>query len=74
MKIVTPARRSLLHAAAAAALGLFAGAAFPTCAQAQDMSKGANNFYISNSVTVQKVPFTNQYGMKVAGNLFIQGV
>ncbi len=35
-----------------------------------DMSHGANNFYTSNQVTVQKVTFNNQYGMQVAGNLF----
>jgi uncharacterized protein len=36
-----------------------------------DMSNGADNFYISDRVTVQKVAFKNQYQMKVAGNLFI---
>jgi uncharacterized protein len=40
-------------------------------ARAQDMSNGANNFYVSEQVTVQKVTFMNQYEMKVAGNLFI---
>ena len=35
-----------------------------------DMSNGADNFYKSNKVTVAKVSFNNQYGMKVAGNLF----
>lgn len=35
------------------------------------MSNGANNFYTSDKVTVQKVTFKNQYQMKVAGNLFI---
>src|SRR5690349_3861714 len=34
------------------------------------MSNGANNFYKSEKVTVEKVTFKNQYGMKVAGNLF----
>ncbi|WP_371925492.1 alpha/beta hydrolase [Pseudomonas sp. ANT_J28] len=34
------------------------------------MSKGADNFYRSEKVTVEKVTFNNQYGMKVAGNLF----
>ncbi len=37
---------------------------------AQDMSKGADNFYNSKEVTLQKVTFKNQYNMKVAGNLF----
>lgn len=36
-----------------------------------DMSNGADNFYISDRVTVQKVTFKNQYQMNVAGNLFI---
>ncbi|MGR4971858.1 alpha/beta hydrolase [Pseudomonas sp. LARHCG127] len=36
-----------------------------------DMSNGANNFYTSDDVTVQKVNFKNQYQMNVAGNLFI---
>ncbi|WP_429571105.1 alpha/beta hydrolase [Pseudomonas frederiksbergensis] len=35
-----------------------------------DMSNGADNFYKSDKVTVEKVTFKNQYGMKVAGNLF----
>jgi len=35
-----------------------------------DMSNGADNFYKSDKVTVEKVTFNNQYGMKVAGNLF----
>ncbi len=35
------------------------------------MSNGANNFYVSEQVTVQKVTFKNQYQMTVAGNLFI---
>lgn len=36
----------------------------------QDMSKGANNFYASEHVSVEKVSFTNQYRMKVAGNVY----
>lgn len=35
-----------------------------------DLSNGADNFYKSDKVTVEKVTFNNQYGMKVAGNLF----
>jgi len=35
------------------------------------MSHGADNFYQSTQVTLQKVTFNNQYQMKVAGNLFI---
>jgi uncharacterized protein len=36
-----------------------------------DMSNGANNFYTSEQVTVQKVSFKNQYQMTVTGNLFV---
>jgi len=36
-----------------------------------DLSKVANNFYISDKVTMQKVTFKNQYQMRVAGNLFL---
>src|SRR5215207_5706577 len=42
-----------------------------TPALAQDMSNGADNFYKSKDVTVEKITFKNQYQMKVAGNLFI---
>ena len=38
---------------------------------AGDMSNGADNFYKSDKVTVQKVTFKNQYQMNVAGNLFV---
>ena len=59
-----------LAGATAVALGLLTTATVAP-ARAQDMSNGANNFYVSDQVTVQKVAFTNQYGLKVAGNLFI---
>ncbi|WP_202210516.1 alpha/beta hydrolase [Pseudomonas paraversuta] len=36
-----------------------------------DMSRGADNFYTSDKVTVQKVNFKNQYQMNVSGNLFV---
>ena len=36
-----------------------------------DTSNGADNFYRSDKVTVQKVTFKNQYRMNVAGNLFV---
>ncbi|HBN8358481.1 TPA: alpha/beta hydrolase [Pseudomonas aeruginosa] len=36
-----------------------------------DMSNGADNFFKSDKVTMEKVSFMNQYQMKVAGNLFI---
>jgi fermentation-respiration switch protein FrsA (DUF1100 family) len=59
-----------------AALGVLSvtggSAVFAADAQAAaDMSNGANNFYTSDRVTVQKVTFNNQYRMGVAGNLFI---
>jgi fermentation-respiration switch protein FrsA (DUF1100 family) len=38
---------------------------------AGDTSNGADNFYTSDRVTVQRVSFKNQYGMNVAGNLFV---
>lgn len=36
-----------------------------------DMSNGADNFYTSDLVTVEKVTFKNQYQMEVVGNFFI---
>jgi len=48
--------------------GLLAGS---MTASAQDLSRGADNFYRSERVTSQKVTFNNQYQMKVAGNLFL---
>ena len=36
-----------------------------------DTSNGANNFYVSDRVSVQKVSFKNQYRMNVVGNLFV---
>jgi hypothetical protein len=67
-------RRSLLKTAGpgVVALGMLSLADVPL-ARAQDMSGGANNFYVSEQVTVQKVTFRNQYRMEVAGNLFIPG-
>ena len=50
------------------ALGLILS---PLVAQGAEMSNGANNFYKSDEVTVQKVTFKNQYQMNVAGNLFV---
>ncbi len=40
-------------------------------ATGQDMSNGADNFYTSDKVTVEKVTFKNQYRMSIAGNLFV---
>ncbi|MFI6365196.1 alpha/beta hydrolase [Nocardia sp. NPDC050630] len=36
-----------------------------------DLSRGADNFYTSDQVTMQPVTFKNQYRMDVTGNLFI---
>ncbi|AZF21793.1 alpha/beta hydrolase [Pseudomonas sp. R3-52-08] len=36
-----------------------------------DMSKDADNFYTSDTVTAENVTFNNQYGMPVAGTLFM---
>ncbi len=38
---------------------------------AQDLANGADNFYKSDKVTVQKVTFKNQYNMNVVGNLIV---
>jgi len=37
---------------------------------AQDMSNGADNFYHSKEVSMEKVSFQNQYKLSVVGNLF----
>jgi len=52
-----------------AALGVMPLINFST-AKAQDMTNGANNFYTSDKVALQKVTFKNQYNMNVAGTLF----
>ncbi|WP_422110947.1 alpha/beta hydrolase [Euryhalocaulis caribicus] len=39
-------------------------------AVSQDLSDGADNFYRSQEVAMQKVAFDNQYKMQVVGNLF----
>lgn len=55
----------------AIALGLVLSTTGVGGAYAADMSHGANNFYKSDSVTVQKVTFKNQYQMNVAGHLYL---
>jgi fermentation-respiration switch protein FrsA (DUF1100 family) len=47
------------------------GLASSVTAISQDMSDRAMNFYTSKETTMEKVTFKNQYGMEVAGNLFI---
>ncbi|WP_417070601.1 alpha/beta hydrolase [Niveibacterium terrae] len=49
-------------------LGLLLGS---FAANAADMSNGADNFYNSDKLTVQKVSFKNQYQMKIVGNLYL---
>lgn len=41
-----------------------------TIASAQNKAEGADNFYQSQTVAMQKVTFQNQYKMNVAGNLY----
>ncbi|KAH7491421.1 uncharacterized protein KRP23_344 [Phytophthora ramorum] len=50
-----------------AALGVMALAGSAT---AQNMSFGADNFYLSNDVAVQPITFTTQYEMTIAASLF----
>ncbi|KAH7074962.1 Alpha/Beta hydrolase protein [Paraphoma chrysanthemicola] len=40
-------------------------------AKAQNMSFGANNFYVSSNVTAEPITFLNQFQMTIAGNLFL---
>ncbi len=65
-------RRHLLKMSGAgvAALGAMSILNIPF-AKAQDMSSGADNFYTSDRVTLQKVTFKTQYQMNVAGNLYL---
>jgi fermentation-respiration switch protein FrsA (DUF1100 family) len=58
-----------IHILTAIALGVLLSTTSVTFAA--DMSNGADNFYKSDKVTVQKVEFNNQYKMKVVGNLFV---
>ena len=64
-------RRQLLRSAAAGAVVLGAASLHPSFAKAQDMSNGADNFYKSDRVTVQKVTFKTQYQTTIAGNLIV---
>ena len=58
-----------LHGLTAMALGVFLSTTSVTFAA--EMSNGADNFYKSDKVTMQKDAFRNQYNMNVVGNLFI---
>lgn len=55
----------------AAALGVIFATTGVSSVNAADMSNGADNFYKSDKVSMQKVSFKNQYKMNVVGNLFI---
>lgn len=67
MKLFTRGRKALASAALGAVLfTMSAGAAF-----AADLSRGADNFYKSDKVKVERVAFQNQYDMQVVGNLFL---
>jgi uncharacterized protein len=71
-----PDRRDFLMKSAAGLTALGAMAAAGPAAWAADaryvpdLSNGADNFYRSDQVKLQAVTFRNQYGMRVAGNLF----
>jgi fermentation-respiration switch protein FrsA (DUF1100 family) len=57
-----------------AAVGLLSTAGATLAAaprQSTQRPNGADNFYTSDKVTVQKVNFKNQYQMTVAGNLYV---
>jgi fermentation-respiration switch protein FrsA (DUF1100 family) len=68
---------SVLAASACSSPSEGASASSPSVAQPRaglaqgDMSNGADNFYTSDRVDVQKVSFKNQYQMDVTGNLFV---
>lgn len=65
-------RRTMLKVSGAgiAAAGMTSLLGAPESA-AQDMSRGAANFYTIDRVTREKVTFTSQYRMDVAGNLIV---
>jgi fermentation-respiration switch protein FrsA (DUF1100 family) len=56
---------------AAAGLLSTAGTALATPRKSTPLPNGADNFYTSDKVAVQKVTFKNQYQMTIAGNLFV---
>jgi fermentation-respiration switch protein FrsA (DUF1100 family) len=65
-------RRRLLKTAGASAAAVVA-TPFLTIpfGKAEAMIDGADNFYVSDEVVLEKVTFTDQYKMQVAGNLYI---
>jgi hypothetical protein len=70
---MTTTKRTLLTALTTAALLLAPAHATPagtdpSPTKAPDMSNGADNFYKSDKVTLQKVTFKNKLNMNVVGN------
>ena len=64
--------RAGIGAAAIGVLSATGGATFAAGTQTTTKSSnGADNFYKSDKVSMQKVTFKSQYKMKVTGNLFI---
>lgn len=65
-------RRNILKTAGIgmAALGAMSILNVPF-AGAQDMANGADNFYKSDRVALEKVTFKSQYQLNIAGNLFL---
>ena len=53
------------------ALGVILSTAGTSAVFAADRPAGADNFYRSDKVEVQKVTFKNQYKMNIAGNLYL---
>ncbi|WP_143177224.1 alpha/beta hydrolase [Cystobacter ferrugineus] len=72
-------RRCLLGALLLGSFSALVACASPSAAVARptpglasgDTTHGADNFYTSDRVTVQRVVFKNQYEMSVVGNLFV---
>lgn len=54
-----------------ASAALSGGLTDSSLARAQNVSNGADNFYRSDKVTLEKVTFKNQYRMDIVGNLFL---
>ena len=63
-------KKSLINICKKTALGITFISMGAGTVYAADMSNGADNFYKSSRVNMQKVTFKNQYNMNVTGNLF----
>jgi fermentation-respiration switch protein FrsA (DUF1100 family) len=75
---MTIAKRSILTALTTSAMlfapvpaSLAGNPTSPSPTKAPDLSHGADNFYKSDKVTVEKVVFKNKLNMNVVGNLFV---